>query len=81
MTYKGKQITKHTRGNWFSRVRFEGKWVYLYGRTQLDVYAKLKAFIDKLEQIVFDKKFTARLESLTVSATPPTAPQPQNAYV
>jgi len=64
MTYKGKTITKHIRGNWFVRVRQNGKVVSIYGRTQFDCYEKLKAFIEKTE-IDRAAKWLQRLESIT----------------
>ena len=64
MTYKGKTITKHIRGNWFVRVRYNGKAISIYGRTQFDCYEKLKAFADKTEN---DRaaKWLQRMEALT----------------
>jgi len=47
MTYRNKTITKHIRGNWFARVRHNGKPISIYGRTQLEAYNKLKAFVGK----------------------------------
>jgi len=49
MVYKNKTIQKHTRGNWFARVRHSGKIISIYGRTQLEAYAKLKALVDRIE--------------------------------
>jgi len=49
MTYKNKTITKHQRGNWYARIRYNGKVISIYGRTQLEAYAKLKAVVDKIE--------------------------------
>ena len=61
MTYKNKTITKHARGNWFVRIRYNGKYISIYGRTKVDVYEKLKVIADKAEQ----EKFLKLLGSLT----------------
>ena len=50
MTYKNKTITKHQRGNWFVRVRYNGKYLSIYGRTKAETYEKLKVIADKVEQ-------------------------------
>ncbi|MCL2570007.1 MAG: site-specific integrase [Firmicutes bacterium] len=50
MTYQGKTIRKHIRGNWFARVRFGEKVISVYGRTKLDCYDKLKLVVDRVEQ-------------------------------
>ena len=68
MTYMNKTITKHVRGNWFARLRVNGKWIYLYGRTQLDVCAKLKLFGEKIKQVAADKKFSRMIEGLITPA-------------
>jgi len=70
MTYRGKTITKHIRGNWFVRLRYNGKHISIYGRTQIDCYEKLKAFVEKIEG---EKaaKWLQKIESLT--AQPATA--------
>jgi len=57
MTYKNKTITKHARGNWFVRIRIDGKYISIYGRTQAETYEKLKVIADKAEQEKFLKKF------------------------
>ena len=49
MTYKGKTITRHARGNWFVRVQFNNKIINIYGKTQLETYEKLKIVADKIE--------------------------------
>ncbi|MCL2570332.1 MAG: site-specific integrase [Firmicutes bacterium] len=49
MTYKGKTITRHQRGNWYVRVRFNSKVHTIYGRTQIDCYDKLKAVVEQIE--------------------------------
>ena len=67
MTYRGKTIQKHTRGNWFARVRYNGKVISIYGRTQLEAYEKLKAFVDAIEVATFNKKFQERLDGLTIA--------------
>ena len=64
MTYKNKTITKHARGNWFVRVRYNGKYISIYGRTKQEAYEKLKVIADKIEQ----EKFLAKLAGMT--ATP-----------
>ena len=67
MIYKGKTITKHQRGNWFARVRHNGKSISIYGRTQLEAYEKLKMFVDKIEEqkiLRNAQKLLAKLESL-----------------
>jgi len=50
MTYKNKTIRKHARGNWFVRIRIDGKYLSIYGRTKADTYEKLKVIADKVEQ-------------------------------
>ena len=50
MTYKNKTIKKHARGNWFVRVRHNGDYISIYGRTKQDTYEKLKVIADKIEQ-------------------------------
>jgi len=40
-------ITKHQRGNWYARIRHNGKVIFIYGKTQLEAYAKLKIAVDK----------------------------------
>jgi len=50
MTYKNKTITKHQRGNWFVRIRHNGKYLSIYGRTKAETYEKLKVIADKVEQ-------------------------------
>jgi len=57
MTYKNKTIKKHARGNWFVRVRHDGKYISIYGRTKQDTYEKLKVIADKIEQEKFMKMF------------------------
>jgi integrase len=64
MTYKNKTITKHARGNWFVRVRYNGKYISIYGRTKQECYEKLKVIADKAEQ----EKFLAKLAGM--AATP-----------
>ena len=61
MTYKNKTIKKHARGNWFVRVRYNGKYLSIYGRTKQDTYDKLKVIADKVEQ----EKLLKALEKLT----------------
>ena len=70
MTYKGKTIQKHIRGNWFVRVRYQGKVISIYGRTQIDCYDKLKLFVEKIE-IERAQKFLQKLEVLTIPQAPP----------
>ena len=50
MTYKNKTIKKHARGNWFVRIRIDGKYLSIYGRTKADTYEKLKVIANKVEQ-------------------------------
>ena len=50
MTYQGKIIKRHVRGNWFARVRFGEKVISIYGRTKTDCYDKLKLVVDRIEQ-------------------------------
>ena len=69
MTYKNKTIKKHARGNWFVRIRYNGAYLSIYGRTQLEAYEKLKALADKIEQ----EKLMRLLEKVKVSAS--TVPQ------
>ena len=67
MTYQNKTIVKHQRGNWFVRLRHNGRILSIYGRTQLDAYAKLKTLVDKIEaekRITLNEKLLARLETL-----------------
>jgi len=64
MTYKNKTIKKHARGNWFVRIRVNGKYISIYGRTKQECYEKLKVVADKVEQ----EKWLAKLAGLT--ATP-----------
>jgi integrase len=64
MTYKNKTVTKHARGNWFVRIRYNGKYISIYGRTKQECYDKLKVIADKVEQ----EKLLAKLAELT--ATP-----------
>jgi len=63
MTYQGKTIKKHVRGNWFARVRFNGKVISIYGHTQLECYGKLKLVCDKIE-IDKAQKFLQKVENL-----------------
>jgi len=75
MTYKNKTITKHARGNWFVRIRYNGKYISIYGRTKQECYEKLKVIADKVEQ----EKWFAKLAGITatpivqsVAVAPPT---------
>ena len=61
MTYKNKTITKHARGNWFVRIRYNGKYISIYGRTKQECYEKLKVIADKVEQ----DKWLAKLAEMT----------------
>ena len=61
MTYKNKTITKHARGNWFVRIRVNGKYISIYGRTKQECYEKLKVIADKVEQ----EKWLAKLAGIT----------------
>jgi hypothetical protein len=74
MTYKNKTITKHARGNWFVRIRYNGKYISIYGRTQTECYEKLKVIADKVEQEKWLKKLTALTETPIVQIV--TAPVP-----
>jgi integrase len=67
MTYKNKTITKHARGNWFVRVRYNGAYISIYGRTKLEAYEKLKVIADKIEQ--------EKLMRLFEKVSPPTPQQ------
>jgi len=64
MTYKNKTIKKHARGNWFVRIRVNGNYISIYGRTKQECYEKLKVIADKVEQ----EKWLAKLAGMT--ATP-----------
>jgi len=64
MTYKGKTIQRHIRGNWFARVYFNGKVISIYGRTQIDCYDKLKLVCEKIE-VEKHNKFLQKIENLT----------------
>ena len=70
MTYKGKTIQKHIRGNWFVRVRYNGKVISIYGRTQIDCYDKLKLFVEKIE-VEKAQRFLQKLDGLTIQQAPP----------
>ncbi len=48
------------------RVRYNGKYISIYGRTQTECYEKLKVIADKVEQ----EKFLAKLAGMTATATP-----------
>ena len=50
MTYKNKTIVQHCRGNWFVRIRYEGKYISIYGRTKIEAYEKLKVIADKIDK-------------------------------
>ena len=54
----------HARGNWFVRIRVNGKYISIYGRTKQECYEKLKVIADKVEQ----EKWLAKLAGIT--ATP-----------
>ena len=76
MTYKSKTVIKHQRGNWFARVRHNGKSISIYGRTQLEAYEKLKIAVDKIESekiALGYKKLLARVESQTALNLAPQA--------
>ena len=64
MTYKGKTITRHQRGNWYVRVRHNGKVITIYGRTQIQAYNKLKLIVDKIESEIVSEKFYKKVETL-----------------
>ena len=53
MTYKNKTVTKHCRGNWFVRIRHNGKYISIYGRTKIEAYEKLKLIADEVERQKF----------------------------
>jgi|GEM_PF-1050065 len=68
MTYQGKTIKKHARGNWFARVRHGSRVISIYGRTQLDCYDKLKLVVDKVQSekaIASAERYLARLHGMT----------------
>ena len=68
MTYQGKTIKKHARGNWFVRVRHGNKVISIYGRTQLDCYDKLRLIADKIESekaVASAERYLAKLQGLT----------------
>lgn len=69
MTYKGKTITRHHRGNWYVRVRFDSKVLTVYGRTQVDCYNKLKVLCDKIETKQA-QKFLEKVDSIVATQTP-----------
>jgi len=66
MTYKNKTITKHTRGNWFVRVRVNGEYISIYGRTKAETYDKLRVVADKIEQ----EKLQKLLEKVSMPKEP-----------
>jgi len=76
MTYQGKTIKKHTRGNWFVRVRHNGKVTSIYGRTKLETYDKLKAVVDKIENDRVMKSAEKLLAKFENTATYNFAPTP-----
>jgi len=55
MKYKNAEIKKRTDGRWYARYRLQpGKYKYVYGKTQLECYRKLKEFAD-------DKKLVKKM--------------------
>jgi len=64
MTYKGKTVTKHQRGNWYVRVRHNGKVITIYGRTQIQAYNKLKLVVDRIESEIVNEKFYKKVDLL-----------------
>jgi len=73
MTYRGKTIIKHNRGNWFGRVLHNGKIINIYGRTQVEAYDKLKMFVDKIEAdklLLNQAKLLAKLNALPLQVIP-----------
>ncbi|MDR2046458.1 MAG: site-specific integrase [Clostridiales bacterium] len=63
MTYKNKTITRHKRGNWWVRVRHNGKVICIYGRTQIEVHNKLKVLLHELENNKIDTVIKQRADS------------------
>ena len=74
MTYKNKTITKHAGGNWFVRVRVDGRYISIYGRTKQDTYEKLKVIADKVEQDKFMRMFAKLTTPQFVQQVTPTPP-------
>jgi len=67
MTYKNKTVQKHVRGNWYARVRRNGKMICVYGRTKAETYEKFKVLCD----IIAGEKLNGKLSAIkekTVSA-------------
>jgi integrase len=62
MTYKNKTIKRHYRGNWYVRVRANGKVICIYGRTQMSVYERLKVTVDLLEKETANKRLQKAVE-------------------
>ena len=66
MTYKGKTITRHARGNWYVRLRAKGRIISLYGRTQMQVYEKLKAVCEIVEKEKFESKVSQITSKISI---------------
>ena len=81
MTYQNKTITRHTRGNWYARVRSGSKTFCVYGRTQLETYGKLKILVDKIEAEKLALSLQ-RIERLSIQAAqrPVTEVKAQSTY-
>jgi len=86
MTYKNKTITKHKRGNWYARVRLNGKLISVYGKTQMETYNRLKALADKVDnqkQKASNGRFKQRLDGLAtqpITALIPTVTKAKKTY-
>ena len=82
MTYQGKTIRKHIRGNWFARVRHGSQVISVYGRTQIDCYNKLKLIVDKVESekaVASAERYLAKIQGLTtLNLIVPTPPQAES---
>ena len=66
MTYKGKAVRKHNRGNWYARVRHGEQRFYVYGRTQTECYNKLKIVADQVE-LAKHQKFLQKFTGIATS--------------
>lgn len=47
MKYKGIKIKKRNDNRWYGRIKQNEKYKYIYGKTQIDCYKKIKQYIDK----------------------------------
>jgi len=70
MRYKGRNILKHSRGNWYARIRFDGKRFAVYGRTQAEAYEKLRILVEKIE-VEKQARFLTKAEYMAGTAVLP----------